>query len=67
MTGTFERLLWAVCVSKPPDLDLAEELAEAAAGVDLEALGQLQDELHDDGLVGHLLHQRVFLKQGRTE
>ena len=42
-------------------LDFGEELTEARARIHLEALGQLQDELHDDGLVGDLLHQSLLL------
>lgn len=45
-------------------LDLSEELPEAGPGIHLQALGELQDELHDDGLVRHLLHERAFLREG---
>lgn len=47
-----------------------EELSEAASWVLLRMGGQLQDELHDQGLVGHLIHQSFFLqdrKQNRIE
>lgn len=44
------------------DLDLWKELSEAASWVDLKCPSQIQDELHDDGLVGHLLHQCMFLR-----
>lgn len=44
------------------DLDLWKELSEAASWVDLKRLSQIQDKLHDDGLVGHLLHQCMFLR-----
>lgn len=36
-------------------------MSEAAFWVDLKRPSQIQDELHDDGLVGHLLHQCMFL------
>lgn len=42
-------------------LDLCKEVSEAAFGVHLKRRRQVQYELHDDGLVGHLLHQAVFL------
>lgn len=38
-----------------------EEVSEAASWVLLGVGGHLQDELHGDRLVGHLLHQRLFL------
>lgn len=47
-------------------LDFGEELAEAATRIDLQTLGELQDELHDDGLMCHLLHERVFLTHTHT-
>lgn len=52
---------WIPFFPVAPHLDLGEKLAEAGTGVHLQALGQLQDELHDDGLVGHLFHERAFL------
>lgn len=39
-----------------------EELSEAASRVLLGMGSQLQDELHDHSLVGHLLHQSLFLQ-----
>ena len=45
------------------NLYLVEELTEATAGIHLQALSQLQDELHHYGLVGHLLHQRFLLQE----
>lgn len=44
-------------------LDLGKELPKAAAGIHLEAFCQLQNELHDNGLMSHLLHQWVFLQR----
>lgn len=42
-------------------LDFCKEMSEAAFWVDLKRRSQVQYELHDDGLVGHLFHQRMFL------
>ena len=39
-----------------------KELAEATTGVHLETFCKFQDKLHDYGLVGHLLHQGMFLQ-----
>lgn len=39
-----------------------EELSEAASWVLLRMWGHLQDELHDNSLVGHLFHQSFFLR-----
>lgn len=43
-------------------LDLWKEMSEAAFWVDLKRRSQVQYELHDDGLVGHLFHQGMFLE-----
>lgn len=48
-------------------LDLGKEMSEAAFWVDLKRRRQVQYELHDDGLVGHLLHQGVFLEMNKRE
>lgn len=50
-----------------PHLDLGKEMSEAAFWVDLKCRSQVQYELHDDGLVGHLLHQGVFLEVNKRE
>lgn len=42
-------------------------MSEAAFRVDLKCRRQVQYELHDDGLVGHLLHQGVFLERSKKE
>lgn len=39
-----------------------EELSEAASWVLLRMWGHLEDELHDNNLVGHLFHQSFFLQ-----
>lgn len=44
-------------------LNLSKKLAKASTGVNFEAFGKLQNELHDDGLMSHLLHQCVFLQE----
>lgn len=44
-------------------LDFGEELPKASSRVNLQALGQLQDELHHYGLMGHLFHQGMFLRK----
>lgn len=48
-------------------LDLCKEVSEAAFGVHLKRLRQVQYELHDDGLVGRLLHQAMFLGRRNTQ
>lgn len=56
--------------TRPPldtHLDLCKEMSEAAFGVHLKRRRQVQYELHDDGLVGHLLHQAVFLGRRNTQ
>lgn len=65
--GAVNYLLWGRGGLREGDshLNFGEKLPETSPGIDLEALGQLQDELHDDGLVGDLLHQGVFLVGGR--
>ena len=50
---------------KPQGDSLVEEGTDAGPGILLHAFGQLQDELHDDGLVGHLLHQCFFLQEAK--
>lgn len=45
--------------------NLGKKLTEATTGVHFEAFGQLKNELHDDGLMGHLLHQCMFLQIGK--
>lgn len=48
-------------------LDLCKEMSEAALRVDLKRRRQVQYELHDDGLVGHLFHQGMFLGMRNTQ
>lgn len=44
-----------------------EELSEAASWILLGMWGQLQDELHDNGLVRHLFHQSFLLQDRKSK
>lgn len=44
-----------------------EELSEAASWILLRMRGQLQDELHDDSLVGYLSHQSLLLQDSKSK
>ena len=42
-----------------------KEASHTRARVSVQLLGQLEDVLHDYHLVGHSLHQCMFLSEGR--
>lgn len=61
LTGFFNN-----CSYTHSDLYLGEELTETASWIDLQAFRKFQDELHNNGLMGHLFHESMFLKHTHT-